>query len=898
MEAQSKKSMSNFPGRSLGIVLGALACFFAIEATAQQIPIVEHLPIPAAQENSPVKVEARVSAPGRSVVYARVYFRSLAQQNFRYVDMRPTVTGYGASIPASAIRPPLAQYFILILFSDQNVVTYPERNPYGQPFEIIVNETKRQQPAMPLPTAQPPLGGQQNVAPSTQPEGEAQQASPQILEKLQRLETQPTMAQQPDTTLPIQAEALPIEDDGPILILSPEPFSSIAANDLVIAASFMTDVPVDSSSIRVALDSQDITEEGEVSPVLISISPQIDVSPGEHKVVITAKDINGNTLAPLSWRFSIIGEEDVEVTTKRSFATGVVFAETRREKFSGIKLSNNNFGANITGGFGMIGYSGQLYITSLEDAAFQPRNRFGFTAGGKLLTVSLGDMNPRFDELILWGQRVRGFGASLHLGSIFNVDFVTGTTNRTVAAQYFPGTTTLLRSGTFERRLMGIRPSFGGGQNFQWGLTLLKVRDQVNSLKAGESSVTPKDNLVVGSDLLIAFDSHRFELKGSAAVSLTSNDITNGASSKDSIKAKYDIDPPFDPKSFEKYFIINESTFPLDPTKGNSLAYIVTLRMNYFNNYLQLGFKRLGDSYSSLGNSFLRNDVKGFFVNDRLRLFRNRVYLNLGLERYNENFSENTNTPKIDLNTFSYGLSIFWGQNLPSLNFNVRNYRRDNNIDTLATAATVDTREDALTRDFNFSINYDAALFNLNHTLTLNLTSSNRDDSFAGQRLAGVPPGNLNSNVQLISVRTKYDFPLTSTLTYARNSSNIANGANTLKYNLISGRGEYSMLQEKLKAYGGLRLVSASGASAPTSVPITGGVIVSQNFVDYKQTAFQLGGSYQPAPAHMFTLDFDIIKFSNNGGTRSTNTATSTVSFAGNPSSNDSMIRAHYEFRF
>lgn len=894
MEAKLTKTVNSFPGRGFCTALGVLAWMISTSgALAQQIPIVEHLPIPAAQENSPVKVETRVSAPGRSVVYARLYFKALSQQSFRYLDMRPTATGYAASIPASVVKPPITQYFILILFSDQAVFTYPERNPYGQPFEIIVTEIKRDQQA-PRPSIDPALGGQQNTVPPTQP-GETQPVTPQILEKLQRLETQPTMAQQPDTTLPQPAEALAVEDESPILILSPEPFSSIAASEIVIAASFITETPIDSSSIRVSLDNEDITEDGEVSPVLVSISPQSDMSPGEHKVVITARDLNGNTLAPLSWRFSVVGEQDVEITTKRRFATGVVFAESRQEKFSGIKLSNNNLGANFTGGYGMIGYSGQLYITSLENAAFQPRNRFAFTAGGKLLTVSLGDMNPRFDELILWGQRVRGFGASLHLGSIFNIDFVTGTTNRTVAAQYasIAGIPVLTRSGTFERRLMGIRPSFGGGQNFQWGLTLLKVRDQVNSLKPGESSVTPKDNLVVGSDVLIAFDSHRFELKGSAALSLTSNDITNGASSKDSIKAKFDIDPPFDPKSFEKYFIINESTFPLDPTKGNSLAYIVTLRMNYFNNYLQLGFKRLGDSYSSLGNSFLRNDVKGFFVNDRLRLFRNRVYLNLGLERYNEHFSQSTTTPKIDLNTFSYGLSVFWGQNLPSLNFNVRNYRRDNNIDTLPTAATVDTREDALTRDFNFSINYDAALFNLNHTVTLNLTSSNRDDSFASQRPAGVPPGNLNSNVQLISVRTKYDFPLTSTLTYARNSSNIANGANTLKYNLISGRGEYSMLQDKLKAYGGLRFVSASGAAAPSII----GPVITQSLVDYKQTAFQLGGSYQLAPAHMFTLDFDIIKFSNNGGTRTTNTL-NLVTFVGNPSYNDSMIRAYYEFRF
>ena len=93
------------------------------------------------------------------------------------------------------------------------------------------------------------------------------------------------------------------------------------------------------------------------------------------------------------------------------------------------------------------------------------------------------------------------------------------------------------------------------------------------------------------------------------------------------------------------------------------------------------------------------------------------------------------------------------------------------------------------------------------------------------------------------------------------------------------------MLQEKLKAYGGLRMVSASGIGAG----------LTEAVVDYKQTAFQFGGSYQPATAHLFTLDFDFIKFADSGGTRAVGTTTLLTT---NPSYNDSMIRAHYEFRF
>ena len=882
MEATSQNLMrgSRMAGWRAVALAGAVLCLAGDRpAQAQQGVVIEHVPIQAAPANVDIKINLRISAPGRSVVYARVYFKLLSQQTYRYMDLRPAAYGYTATIAGASVKPPIVQYFIMMLLSDQAVTTYPERNPYGQPFEIIVNESKPAKGTPGVPVT-PPGVGAQPTAPA--------QAPPQILDKLQRMESQPTMAQQPDSAAPAQLEFISASGEAQILALSPEPMSNVPASEVVIAASFLSDAGIDSASIRVTLDREDVTDQGEVSPFMVSISPH-NLSPGEHRVAITAKDVNGKIVAPLAWRFSVLGAgsyTETEVAVKPSIATGVVYAESRNEKFSGLKLENNNLGANISGSYGAVAYNGQVFFTSLEDKALQPRNRFSFTAGTPWLTVGLGDVNPRFDELILWGQRVRGFSAALRLGSIFNVDFVTGATLRTVAARLGPGNT-LLRSGTFERKLLGVRPSFGSGRHFQWGLTMLKVRDQLNSLKPGESSVTPRDNLVMGSDLLIAFDSHRFEFKASAAASLLSKDITNGPLSKEEVEEQFDVNLPFDPASIKKFFILNESTIPLDPRGGGSLAYNLALRLNYFDNYLQLGYKRIGGEYFSLGNTFLRNDVQGFFAYDRIRMFRNRIYLNLGLERYDEHFSEIDDTPKTALNTFSYGLSVFWAQNLPSLSFNMRNYRRDNNVDTLGVSGTLDNRENALTRDFSFSINYDAVVFDLNHTISLNLTSSNRNDEFGSRRLVGVPPGDLNSNVQLISVHTRYNNPLTTTLTYAHNSSNVANGLTTFKYNLLSGRGEYAMLRDKLKLYGGLRSVSASGLSSSSGTTI-------QSVVDYRQTAFQFGGTYQPAPAHMFTMDFEIIKFANDGGTR--NTATNT--FTGTASSNDHVIRAHYEFRF
>lgn len=104
---------------------------------------------------------------------------------------------------------------------------------------------------------------------------------------------------------------------------------------------------------------------------------------------------------------------------------------------------------------------------------------------------------------------------------------------------------------------------------------------------------------------------------------------------------------------------------------------------------------------------------------------------------------------------------------------------------------------------------------------------------------------------------------------------------------MFSGRVEYTLPQQQLTFYTGVRSVVSTGTrrSETQSIPVA--------LIDYKQTGFQFGVYYVVKERHRFVIDADLISFTDNGKTL--NTVTST--YVGNPSFNNRLLRFYYEFR-
>ncbi|MCH6559725.1 hypothetical protein IH799_05145, partial [candidate division KSB1 bacterium] len=395
---------------------------------------------------------------------------------------------------------------------------------------------------------------------------------------------------------------------------------------------------------------------------------------------------------------------------------------------------------------------------------------------------------------------------------------------------------------------------------------------------------------------LIGFDNRRFEIRGLVAASLFSTDITGGTLTKQEIEDQFDVDLPFDPADFSKYFIINSSTTPLDPRDLTSLAYNFSVRFNYFSNNFQLGYKTLGSEYVSLGNTILRNNLQGFYFRDRMRLYKNKIYLNLGFENYDDNFKPKDNNPITKLQTLSYGLSIFPGGGLPNLTVSMREHFRDNNgtvtqdFPSNGPPIITDTRENNKTNDLTVQLNYDVNLLNVNHAVSLSFITSDRNDRFNLDPFriqAGIPSTETSSNVQVVSVRTTYQIPLTTTFNFARNDNNFSAGLNTFNFKMFGARADYHFMNRKLQTYFGTNYTAATGIAALDTV-----TFISKT--DYKRLQFNLGARFEIRPGHSIFMDTSLINFSDNGGTFDTTTG----AFTPNPSFTDRIFRLYYEKRF
>ena len=388
-----------------------------------------------------------------------------------------------------------------------------------------------------------------------------------------------------------------------------------------------------------------------------------------------------------------------------------------------------------------------------------------------------------------------------------------------------------------------------------------------------------------------SFFNNRLRWKSEIALSVLTDDISGGPLSKADIDSLTGEDIPFDPADYEKYLTWNISSIPIDPTKLSSLAYTHTFQLRFLRNSFTLKYKSIGSAYNSLGNPFIRKNLKGLFINDRVRLWQNRVYLTLGYEKYEDNFKQDNDKPVLDLETKQFGVNFFPGPGLPNLNLNYRSYQRDNGV---VTFDQVDDREDNTTKDLTFNINYDVTLLNLKHNISLNYITLDKSDAFSGSRPVEIFPFPLgiNNDIQSFSIQTRYNIPLRTTISYTNNDNSFLGGMNLFKFSSFDFRGDYRMFQGKLSLYSGFRRFSASGGTA-SSFPGNNTFII-----DYSKTQFDLGGKLTINRRHNFIINLSTIDFTDNGSSSFTDPTTGLQTVTINPSFKDYLARFRYELQF
>ncbi|MCF7808374.1 MAG: hypothetical protein K9M49_09040 [Candidatus Marinimicrobia bacterium] len=700
----------------------------------------------------------------------------------------------------------------------------------------------------------------------------------------------------PVEELPADDEALKMgEVFGELIILTPDPGSSFPFGEpLIIAASLFSLENVDIGSVKVFFDNVDVTAYSLITTDLVTYKPDI-LSAGVHTVYIEVSNIYGVRLANKSWTFTIQSQaqrifemsyngnlnmshrQDV-INTIASEIDSVISGDTvsvPRYQSNTQTVDRVDFSTNLNFDWAKV----KLFtnLTSREDSTVQSQNRYGVKVRTSWLRYTYGDETPMMNRLALWGKRVRGHNIDIRFKGL-NLHVVSGQTARSITgtASFDSTSSEWRRTGySFERGLFAIRPSFGKGQLFQFGMFYVHTRDSVNSVKLkpawnesdfshelvgmtetinipfGDPTYTlddstrdiyyflngrkPEDNIVVGSDVKLALDDHRFVLEGSASFSLHNSNILNGPLTRSQLDTfalladttadstlgtgSFDLDlqalddavsgisflssnGQIDLGKFSDIFILNENiTLPFDLNNLEEKRYIRALttlglhfglKLNYYNNFIHIDYHHLGPGYKALGSPVLRLDGKGWNgwkISDRVRMLNNMLYLNLGFESYRNNTVtlDPVTDPRLIQNTYNVGLTLNPGQGLPTISTTMKYFTRNNNVDTrteiIQPIVSVDTttfdtsyidgRELNESLSSNINLTYILRTGMIRNTFTLSLLTSNMDNLVTGfeARLR-------SSNLYGLNLRTEWGIPLTTTLVIRNNSNQLYDETN------------------------------------------------------------------------------------------------------------------------
>ncbi len=440
---------------------------------------------------------------------------------------------------------------------------------------------------------------------------------------------------------------------------------------------------------------------------------------------------------------------------------------------------------------------------------------------------------------------------------------------------------TLTRSGyAFRRNLLAVRPSFGSGQNFELAFIYLKAKDDVPSVRseldAGQITIadsafgernfgladttswntweytleqlkanaapnagftyalpdsdwtgrSPKDNLVMGSNLTLAFNKRRLVFQSGFALSMLNNNIWDPVLTKDGLDTMFPGDDtldgyiggeggialeniPVDPGDYAEHFHINANQVPLIPIdvfgldtnlvgsllKMPSMAYHGSVKLNYLRNFITLEFQQVGPEFNSLANPNIQKNVRVKSFSDRLRLFRNKLMLSGQYRTTDDDIVKQPGEAITSTATTNLSANINLGRGLPSFSIGTRSYNRDNGVTTLDTVAVVsgsetvdnfiDRRESTTTKTLNLGFMYQLELLGSRHDLSLNISSTDIGDEITdritGDTLYTTPRSpRAISRVTAIGVNSRISEQLRTSVSLSTNGAEFGEGEDEL----------------------------------------------------------------------------------------------------------------------
>ena len=287
-------------------------------------------------------------------------------------------------------------------------------------------------------------------------------------------------------------------------IIAPLNNQKLFKDDIIVSLSYFKIKNLRLDKIKVFINNIDNTSFATIRKSNLFMIPR-GLSEGKHEIRVELENINGAKYKPIIWNFyvydkSMIPNFEINGRFWNNYISNEIDDETSY---------NNTSNLNFTINSDMFKISTKLKKSSLESDLYQPYDRYYMKLDfNDNFNLEYGDFYPMLNDFLLNGKRVRGTGLNLNMKwfqlNILNGDFeraIQGDpfNNALVISDYYPCTLDEVEGDclfdyafdisrnnyVFQKEVKGLSFNLGKITNgFNWGLNLLKVKDNVNSVQS------------------------------------------------------------------------------------------------------------------------------------------------------------------------------------------------------------------------------------------------------------------------------------------------------------------------------------------------------------------------------------------------------------------------------
>ncbi|MCD4828299.1 MAG: hypothetical protein K8R90_02560 [Candidatus Cloacimonetes bacterium] len=613
--------------------------------------------------------------------------------------------------------------------------------------------------------------------------------------------------------------------------LSPEAAPLPAGEPLIIAIStFAVADRIKPETIAIIFDGDDMTEQAEIAGNMIVLRID-DPGAGTHSYQVSAELNNGRHIVSRRWQTRTKGGVAFEMPLN---ITGRIDMSSLMRSFSGDDnsgydedddLRQADWNINLRGRQEWFGFFTRLFITSRQTSSDQSVNRYtvGFTT--PFADVTLGDKSPDYDSFTMSNKNVRGVHALFH-SKDFRFYFNYGQNRQAIEN---------VQHTSFKRTTLGFRTEVGELDAFQWGISVVKNKDDIDSIDeeyffsidavTGDSTIVlaPKDNIVIGTDFLVPIIKRKLEFGFEMAGSLYNSNIYDGVISTEELE-DYGVDVPFDPESFESLIVINKNMEPFIPNMAN-VAYRAFVNFNMGGNFFTASFSDVGASYNSLSANYLQKDTRTISLTDNVMLFQNQLLLSVGMNLVSDNLSDQKETT--NTNTSFFVQAVARPNGLPTVKLGFSQSAASDDGEALEDDGYLYGLEQT-SQSITVGLSYEVvALYAAPTTFEVNwqqtASADDLNDTF----------DNTMNTISISGASRFRDLPLTTVIRYSNTASDqkiidpgdFANptfSESSDAYNSVMLRANLRLLQERLKPYVSFQITSFGGDGDAQSTRLIG----------------------------------------------------------------------------